>query len=61
LDEIVLVGFTLSQNCSETVLNIVQEDFSIQTDRRIVIIYKFSEFVFITLIFIERIGNVSGY
>ncbi|CAK5045014.1 unnamed protein product [Meloidogyne enterolobii] len=43
LDEIVLVGFTLSQNCSETVLNIVQEDFSIQTDRRIVIIYKFSE------------------
>uniref|UniRef100_A0A915N641 CNNM transmembrane domain-containing protein n=1 Tax=Meloidogyne javanica TaxID=6303 RepID=A0A915N641_MELJA len=43
LDEIVLVGFTLSQNCTETVLNIVQEDFSIQTDRRIVIIYKFSE------------------
>ncbi|KAF7640235.1 hypothetical protein Mgra_00000063 [Meloidogyne graminicola] len=43
LDEVVSVGFTLSHNCSETVLNIVQEDFSIQTDRRIVIIYEFAE------------------
>ena len=50
LDDIALVGFTPSENCSQTLMNIHQEDFTIQTERRIVIIYEFEEFVSLNIL-----------
>jgi hypothetical protein len=45
LDDIVLIGFTPNENCSQTLANIHQEDFTIQTERRIVVIHEFEEYV----------------
>lgn len=43
LDDVVLIGFTTNDNCSETLANVHQSDFTIQTERRVVIIYEFEE------------------
>jgi hypothetical protein len=48
LDDISLIGFTANENCSQTLVNVQQEDFTIQTERRIVIIYEFEEWVYNT-------------
>ena len=43
LDEVILVGFTPSDNCSNTIVDVPQEDFTIQTEKRIVIMYEFTQ------------------
>lgn len=43
LDEVILVGFTDSDSCSNTLLNVSQADFTIQTERRLVVDYSFPE------------------
>lgn len=42
LDEVILIGFTDS-DCSNTLSNVTQADFTIQTERRLVVDYSFPE------------------
>jgi hypothetical protein len=42
LDEVILVGFT-DTDCSNTIMNVTQADFTIQTERRLVVDYSFPE------------------
>lgn len=42
LDEIVMVGFTSNENCSATIGNVTSDDFVIQTEKRMVIKYEFT-------------------
>uniref|UniRef100_A0AC34FFU4 CNNM transmembrane domain-containing protein n=1 Tax=Panagrolaimus sp. ES5 TaxID=591445 RepID=A0AC34FFU4_9BILA len=41
LDEVQTFGFTLHDNCSQTPTNVSQADFTIQTEKRVVIKYMF--------------------
>ena len=41
LDEVLTFGFTLTENCSQTSINVSQADFTIQTEKRVVIKYIF--------------------
>ncbi|KAI6205578.1 hypothetical protein M3Y94_00808100 [Aphelenchoides besseyi] len=41
MDEVILVGFTINDNCVKTEGNVTQADFTIQTERRLVIDYTF--------------------
>jgi hypothetical protein len=43
LDEVVMIGFTPDDNCSNTLGNIHQEDFTIQTEKRVVVKYEFHQ------------------
>jgi hypothetical protein len=41
LDEVILIGFTKSDSCTDTLFNVSQADFTVQTERRLVIDYSF--------------------
>ena len=41
LDEVILIGFTKTDNCSNTLMNVHQGEFTIQTEKRLVIKYQF--------------------
>ena len=41
LDEVLTFGFTLTDNCSQTPSDVSQADFTIQTEKRVVIKYTF--------------------
>ncbi|KAI6173296.1 hypothetical protein M3Y98_01066500 [Aphelenchoides besseyi] len=41
MDEVILVGFTINDNCAKTEGDVTQADFTIQTERRLVIDYTF--------------------
>lgn len=43
LDEVILVGFTSTDSCANTLMNITQADFTIQTEKRLVVLYSFPE------------------
>ncbi|KAI1716538.1 metal transporter cnnm-1 [Ditylenchus destructor] len=43
LDEVMLIGFTPNDNCSNTVANYVQAEFTIQTEKRVVVRHAFHQ------------------
>lgn len=43
LDEVILIGFADTDSCSNTLMNVSQADFTIQTERRLVVDYSFPE------------------
>lgn len=43
LDEVIMIGFTPTNNCSNTLQNISQADFTIQTEKRLVVKHEFHQ------------------
>lgn len=42
LDEVMLVGFTTSDSCGDTIQNVSQVDFTVHTEKRLVVDYSFA-------------------